>query len=128
DQFHVAEKSAVRHSVAPAGVILMDVCAFKIVMLAVQEKSVVSREPEPAETQRRRVIIHRVAAVEHDGFYRVKIWMFRRPELWICNGGARLVKRVRGICGEDLCRIHFRNSLASCIEHAGLHSDGLCFT
>jgi hypothetical protein len=67
-QLHVAEKSAVRHRVAPAGVILMHVRAFEIIMLAVEEKSLVGGELEPAETERRREIIHRPAAVQHEVF------------------------------------------------------------
>ena len=93
-QLHVAEKSAVRHRVAPAGVILMHVGAFEIIMLAVQEKSLVGGEFEPAETERRRVIVHRLAAVQHDGFHRIKIRMFRRPELGIGNRRAGLVKDI----------------------------------
>jgi hypothetical protein len=63
-QFHVAEKSAVRHRVAPARVILMHVRAFEIKMLAVQEKSLVRRPLEPAETKRRFKIVGEFAAVK----------------------------------------------------------------
>src|ERR1039457_6768302 len=59
-QRHVAEKAAVSDRVAPAGVVLMHVGAFEIIMLAVQEESLISRELEPAKTQRRGVIIHRL--------------------------------------------------------------------
>src|SRR6185437_7827093 len=71
DQFHIAEKSAVGHGVAPAGVILMHVGALKIIMFAVQKKSVLSGEFEPAETEWRSVIIHGFASIEHDCLHRI---------------------------------------------------------
>ena len=51
DQFHVAKESTVGNRVTPAGVILMHVRAFEIMMLAVQEKSLIGGELEPAETE-----------------------------------------------------------------------------
>ena len=58
-KLHIAIKAAVRHGIAPARVVLVRVGAFEIVMLAVQEKSLVRRPFEPAETKRRGEIIGR---------------------------------------------------------------------
>src|ERR1039458_6050921 len=105
-QFHVAEKSAVGHRVAPAGVVLMRVRALEIIMFAVQEKALVGGELEPAEAERRRVIVHRLAAIQHDGSYGIQIWIFRRPEFRIRNWRAGLIEAIGGIRRDGLGGFH----------------------
>ena len=99
----VAEEPAVGHRVAPAGVVLVHVGAFEIAMLAVEEKSLVGGELEPAETQRRLVIVHRPAVIENRGLDRIQVRMLGRPELrdarparW--SGRRLLFRRPRIVC------------------------------
>ena len=122
-QFHVAKKSAVGHRVAPAGVVLMHVRALEIIMLAVEEKSLVGGELEPAETERRRVIIHRLAAVQHDGFHRIQIRIFRRPKFGIRNRRAGLVKNIGRARRDGLRGFHLRDGFSFRVQHAGFHRD-----
>ena len=72
-QFHVAEETAVGHRVAPSRVVLVNVGAFEVIMFPVEEEALVGGEFEPAETQRRKEIVHCLAAVQNHGFYRIKI-------------------------------------------------------
>ena len=58
NHFYIAIKSAVGHGIAPAGMILMDVGAFEIIVLTIQKESLVGREFEPAKSQRRCKVIH----------------------------------------------------------------------
>ena len=52
DHLHVALETGVGDSITPTGVVLMDVCSVDIKMLTIEEKSLVSRPLEPAESER----------------------------------------------------------------------------
>ena len=124
DHFQVAVSSAIRHRIAPAGVVLMHIRALEIIMLAVQEKPLVRRELEPAETERRREIIHGVAGVQHRRFNRVKIRMIGMPELRADDCLARLVENQSRVRRDGLGGFHFCHLLSICVKDAGCHRDG----
>src|ERR1039458_5123 len=78
---HVTEKSAVGHRVAPSRVILMHICAFEIKVFAIDEKSLVCRPLEPAETELRLKIVGHFFAVGNFAHRRVEKRMIGMPEL-----------------------------------------------
>ena len=94
-QFHVPEKSAVGHRVAPAGVILVHIRALEIQMLAVQEKSLLGSPLEPAEAERRGESVGGFAAVGNLAHRRVEKRMVNMPELRTGDRRGGLVKRHR---------------------------------
>src|SRR6185312_12365940 len=105
-QLHIAKEPAIRHGIPPPCVILMNVGAFKITMLSIQEKSLVGGELKPAKTQRRRVIINSFFALTQNGFNGIEVRSFWRPKAGMRKGDAGLIENIGGIGGDGLGGFH----------------------
>ena len=92
DHLYIAKKAAVCHRITPARTVLMDICALEIIMLSVEEEPLVRRELEPAETQWRLEVVHRLALVQHSRLHRVKIRVIGMPKPWVRDHLAGLVE------------------------------------
>ena len=92
DQIDVTKKAAIRDRIAPAGVVLVGVHAFEIVMLSVQEKPVLGSECEPSKTECGFKVIHRNLSVRNPADSAVEEWVIGMPKLRIGNGGGGLLE------------------------------------
>ena len=52
DEAHIPKSSGIRHSIAPTGMVLMNIGAAQIKMLTIQEKTPVCCPLEPTKTKR----------------------------------------------------------------------------
>ncbi len=87
--------AGVGHGITPTGVILMGVGAAQAQGPAVEEKSLVAREPKPAKTRPDENLIHGPAVIDERHPHRITVRMIGMPKQRVGEHQFAAVRRQR---------------------------------